>query len=174
MTRAVPIALLMAVALGGGAADARCAKKGCRKMRGPRVTLRATVPMVAASLGAAAGGDAQGPTGSAQSPTPSPDPSTTAPPPAKLGVVAREWSLVLSRSALPAGQAIVQLQNFGEDAHNLRIERVDGGGSFDVPLAESGELQRAEGAVTAGDYRIYCSLPGHEAQGMRARLTVTP
>jgi hypothetical protein len=172
MRRAALIALALVVALGGGAADAHCAKKGCRKMRGPRVTLRATVPMVAASLQAAAD-PGTAPVAPAPPAAPAP-PVDPAPVSTKLGVVAREWSLVLSRSTLPAGQAVVQLQNFGEDAHNLRIERVDGGGSFDVPLAESGELQKAEGAVTAGDYRIYCTLPGHDAQGMHARLTVTP
>jgi uncharacterized cupredoxin-like copper-binding protein len=86
-------------------------------------------------------------------------------------VVAREWSLVLSRSTLPAGRALVQLQNFGEDAHNLRIESADT--ELDVPLAEAGERKTAEGTLPAGDYKVYCALPGHEAQGMRARLTVT-
>jgi uncharacterized cupredoxin-like copper-binding protein len=69
----------------------------------------------------------------------------------------------------------VELQNFGEDAHNLRIERVDGSGpELDLPLAESGERQKASGTLTPGDYRVYCALPGHDAQGMHARLTVTP
>ena len=99
-------------------------------------------------------------------------PPTPTPPAARLGVSAREWSLVLSRTTLAAGPAIVELQNFGEDAHNLRIESV--GSSLDVPLAESGEVKEADGTLPAGDYKVYCTLPGHEAQGMRARLTVTP
>jgi uncharacterized cupredoxin-like copper-binding protein len=69
----------------------------------------------------------------------------------------------------------VELQNFGEDAHNLRIERIDGsGGALEVGLAEAGERQKASGTLAAGDYRVYCALPGHDAQGMHARLTVTP
>jgi plastocyanin len=130
---------------------------------------RAGVPMVAASLelgsapdpGAApAVGDPAG------APTPAPAPA------ARLGVTAREWSLVLSRSTLPAGRALVQLQNIGEDAHNLRIESA--ATVFDVPLAESGEVREADGTLPAGDYRVYCALPGHDAAGMHARLTVTP
>jgi hypothetical protein len=67
------------------------------------------------------------------------------------------------------------LQNFGEDAHNLRIERVGASvSSLDIPLAEAGERQKASGTLAAGDYRVYCALPGHDAQGMHARLTVTP
>jgi hypothetical protein len=144
---------------------------GCRRMSGPRVTVRSVAPMVAASLRAPDPGQVapvvDPPAGS---PPPGPGPA-----PARLGVVAREWSLVLSRGTLSAGRAIVQLQNFGEDAHNLRIERLDGAGTpFDVPLAESGELQSGQTTLAAGDYKIYCSLPGHDAQGMHARLTVTP
>ena len=98
-----------------------------------------------------------------------------APPPtvARLGVTAREWSLVLTRATLPAGRARVQLQNLGEDAHNLRIERASGeGGALSVPLAEAGERKEGEGTLSAGSYTVYCALPGHEAAGMRATLSV--
>ena len=174
MRRPVLIVLALAAAL-APAADARCMSKGCRKMHGGRAAVvRAVAPMVAAGLRAPAPGQA----GGDPDPTPSPAPSTTPPEPspipARLGVVAREWSLVLSRTTLPAGAAVVQLQNFGEDAHNLRVERLDGAGAaLDVPLAESGEVQKASGTLAPGDYRIYCSLPGHEAQGMRAPFTVS-
>jgi hypothetical protein len=177
MRRVALIVLAVAAAL-APAAEARCLSKGCRKMSGHRVTVRAVVPMVAAGVRGASGAAPQ-PTTPAPDPTPSPAPSTAPPEPstipARLGVVAREWSLVLSRSTLPAGAAVVQLQNFGEDAHNLRVERLDGasGSGFDVPLAESGEVQKASGTLAPGDYRIYCTLPGHEAQGMRARFTVS-
>jgi hypothetical protein len=170
MTRLLP--LLLVALVFAPAADARCAKKGCRKMPGRAVTVRASVPMVAASL------DSIVAPGAPSSGTPSPDPaSAPAPgaplaPPARLGVTAREWSLVLSRTTLPAGRAIVQLKNIGEDAHNLRLE--GGSDALDVPLAESGEVKQADGTLPAGDYKVYCALPGHEAAGMRARLTVTP
>ena len=85
---------------------------------------------------------------------------TPAAPPARLGVVAREWSLVLSRTSLPAGPALIELQNQGEDAHN------------DVPEAEAGEISSREATLASGDYRLYCALPGHEAAGMRASLSV--
>jgi hypothetical protein len=165
MKRALLIVLALVAAL-APAADARCAKKGCRKMHGVRTTGRAAVPMVAASLQAALDTQTPGPVDEPPSTDPAPAPA------ARLGVTAREWSLVLSRSVLPAGHALVQLQNFGEDAHNLRIESASA--TLDVPLAEAGEVQEAGGTLPAGDYKVYCSLPGHEAQGMRARLTVTP
>ena len=104
------------------------------------------------------------------------DPATPPPPsPAfsRLGVVAREWSLTLSRTSVKEGVTSVELQNFGEDAHNLRIERTDDTGApLDLPLAEAGERQKASGTLTPGDYRVYCTLPGHDAQGMHATLEV--
>jgi hypothetical protein len=164
------LALLLLGAPVADAKPARCAKasKGCRKFGGaaPRGATHAPVPM--------AGIDPFRP-----APTPTPeiplsDPAPLPPPPARLGVVAREWSLTLSRTTLAAGPALVELQNFGEDAHNLRIERIDGSGSpLSVPLAEAGERQKADGTLAAGDYKVYCALPGHDAQGMHARLTVT-
>jgi hypothetical protein len=94
-------------------------------------------------------------------------------PPARLGVTAREWSLVLSRPVLPAGPAVVELQNLGQDAHNVRIQRIDGAGaSLSLPLAESGTRSSASGPLTAGDYRVFCALPGHAAAGMQATLEV--
>jgi hypothetical protein len=94
-------------------------------------------------------------------------------PPARLGVTAREWSLVLSRGSLAAGPAIVELQNLGEDAHNLRVERLDGsGGPLNVPLAEAGEVKSGSASLAAGRYKVYCALPGHDAAGMHATLDV--
>ena len=102
-----------------------------------------------------------------------PAPDNPPAPAARLGVTAREWSLVLSRPVLPAGPAIVELQNLGEDAHNLRVERLDGSDTpLNVPLAESGEVQSAPGTLAAGRYKVYCALPGHDAAGMHATLDV--
>jgi hypothetical protein len=156
------------------AAEARCAPqqrvahakaKGCRKMLGQLATVRASWPMVAAGSSEAA---PTPPGGDPAAPDPAAPPSP--PPAARLGVIADEWSLVLSRSLLPAGHAIVQLQNFGDDAHNLRLESADA--TLDVPLTESGDVGQAGGTLPAGDYKVYCTLPGHDAAGMHARVTV--
>ncbi len=50
-------------------------------------------------------------------------PAGAAPPPGRLQVVAREFTFSLSRAKLRPGQAIVELVNFGEDAHDLRLRR---------------------------------------------------
>jgi hypothetical protein len=180
--------LLLAVALWvvvPGAAEASCmpgpplhphakvkSKKGCRKMQGPRASAApAGLAMLPAGISAPAIGAPAPPAPEDPAPV-APEPTAPAAP-ARLGVVAREWSLTLSRTSLDAGPALVELQNFGEDAHNLRIERVDGTGApLNLPLAEAGERQRAGGTLTSGDYKVYCALPGHDAQGMHATLVV--
>jgi hypothetical protein len=176
----VAMALVLAVSC-AASADARrtkprkclsgnvCHTFGARLAQPSRAPVSMTGARPHAPLVGPPANEAPAPTTSTPTPTP-PAPAT-----ARLGVTAREWSLVLSRSVLPAGRALVELQNFGEDAHNLRLERIDGSGArLDVPLAESGERQRAQGTLDAGDYKVYCALPGHDAQGMHARLTVTP
>ncbi len=177
MKAATAVALAVAVTWPAGAVAkpvkcARTVSKNCRKLPAGSTAVRASVPM----LGVNPFAPIVAPPETTQ---PGPDPAPALPPPspapARLGVIAREWSLTLSRTSLVAGVAGVELQNFGEDAHNLRIERADSSGTpLDVPLAETGERKKASGTLTAGDYRVYCTLPGHDAQGMHARLTVTP
>jgi hypothetical protein len=160
------------------AKGAKTASKGCRKFDGiaPGQPVSAPVPMVGVNPFAPA---TAAPEPVVEEPTPegaAPGPALPPPSPAltRLGVIAREWSLTLSRTTFPAGKVGVELQNFGEDAHNLRIERADGTGPpLDVPETEAGERQKATGTLAAGSYRVYCALPGHDAQGMHARLTVT-
>jgi plastocyanin len=158
---------------GAEAKPVKCAKavsKRCRKLPARPSITHPSVPMVGVDPFAAAPAPAPIPDVPAPNPAPAPAPT---PAPARLGVVAREWSLTLSRTTLAAGPASVELQNFGEDAHNLRVERVDASGPpLDLPLAESGERQKATGTLAAGTYKVYCTLPGHDAQGMHAQLVV--
>ena len=102
-------------------------------------------------------------------------PPTTTPPATRLGVVAREYSLTLSKMTVGSGDATIQLQNFGEDPHNLRVERVDASGtSTDFPLTQPHTQQSETVTLGPGTYKLYCTLPGHDAAGMHATLTVTP
>jgi Sulfocyanin (SoxE) domain len=98
--------------------------------------------------------------------------------PARMLVTAREWSLTLSRGTAPAGPLTVQLYNHGEDAHNLNIRRLDRrrrmtGPRQQVALTQAGGLTEATWHLNPGRYELYCSLPGHARQGMRAFLTVS-
>jgi hypothetical protein len=95
-----------------------------------------------------------------------------APAPSRLLVESREFNLVLSRPSVKAGDAIVQLVNRGEDPHDLRLKRVGGRGGGTVAETLPGELGEWSGRLRRGRYRLWCTLEGHRALGMRAVLRV--
>jgi hypothetical protein len=97
---------------------------------------------------------------------------TVPPPPAHVQVVAREFSLALSRPAIKAGTAVVELANFGEDAHDLRMQRVGGTRVYVWPVAQSGGVEDRTLKLVPGRYRLWCSLADHRARGMVATLVV--
>jgi hypothetical protein len=101
-------------------------------------------------------------------------PATAAaqPAPSRLLVESREFNLVLSRGSVKAGDAIVQLVNRGEDPHDLRLKRAGGRGGGTVAETLPGEVGEWEGRLQRGRYRLWCTLEGHRALGMRAVLRV--
>jgi hypothetical protein len=68
--------------------------------------------------------------------------------PARLGVAASEFRLVLSRPAVKAGLVEIELQNGGEDPHDLRVRRVGGTHTFSIPLTRPGS--RRSSAIRLG------------------------
>ena len=104
---------------------------------------------------------------------PDPEPEPEAGPP-RLGVKALEFSFTLSRPSLSAGEAIVELNNQGEDPHNLKLRLQDGEEEpLEVPEAGPLEHRTAKFDLDAGTYRLWCSLPQHDEWGMNATLAVT-
>jgi hypothetical protein len=96
------------------------------------------------------------------------------PAPSRVFVNAKEWSLVLSRQSLKAGEARIQLFNGGEDAHDLRLRRVDGTRTLTIGETTPGDVSELRATLRPGKWRLWCSLPGHAKAGMRATLTVRP
>jgi plastocyanin len=97
--------------------------------------------------------------------------------PGRLLVRGGEYYLTESRPTLDPGDTIIQFQNDGEDAHDLKLKRVGGATekSFGVVEAEADpvslELKLRKGAT----YRLWCSLEtpvNHREQGMKAKFTV--
>ena len=103
---------------------------------------------------------------------------TPAPPPPKplvrVQVIAREFSLTLSRRTFAAGIVAVELDNFGQDPHDLRVERADSASTgFSFALAKPRTVSSRKLELSPGEWKLYCTLPGHEELGMSARVTVT-
>ncbi|HKP92167.1 MAG TPA: hypothetical protein VJT75_19515 [Thermoleophilaceae bacterium] len=92
----------------------------------------------------------------------------------RMQVVAREFSLTLSRQSVAAGTVAVELNNRGEDPHDLRVEPADGAPlGFGFALTKPGELTTQKLDVGPGTWKLYCTLDGHAALGMSATVTVT-
>jgi hypothetical protein len=94
------------------------------------------------------------------------------PAPARLGVGASEFHLVLSRPSVRAGVVEIELQNTGQDPHDLRVRRVGGTRTFTIPLTKPGARREIAIHLRPGRYRLWCSVAGHRALGMQALLRV--
>jgi hypothetical protein len=98
--------------------------------------------------------------------------SATPPPPARVQVVAKEFSLAPSRRRIYAGRAIIELANFGEDAHDLRLQRIGGAKVWGWRVAQSGDVVDRLVTLPPGRYTLWCSLGNHRTLGMVASLLV--
>jgi hypothetical protein len=104
------------------------------------------------------------------------DPAGPSGPPSRLLATSLESSptqlqLQLSRATLPAGAAIVEQYNAGEDPHDLILER-QGVVAFTFPTLDPGLNQRQTINLARGTWSLFCSLLNHRELGMQATLTV--
>jgi plastocyanin len=94
-------------------------------------------------------------------------------PPARVQVSAQEFRFILSRGTIKAGPAIVELVNFGQDPHDLRLKRVGGTKTYSTPLLQPGEhYDLVFRSLTVGTYQLWCGVPSHRALGMAGVLIV--
>ena len=95
------------------------------------------------------------------------------PAPSRLLVTAREFGFTLSKPKIAAGPSIIQLYNYGEDPHDLALQRVGG-----PTVRELGEVLPGEtGALRTrlrrkSTYALWCTITGHSDLGMRASLKI--
>lgn len=99
---------------------------------------------------------------------------TLLPAPARLQVGADEFRYTLSRQSIKAGPAIVQLANFGEDEHDLRLQRAGGTRVYRIGRTRPGKLGELDARFLPGRFTLWCSLADHRRRGMVARLLVRP
>jgi len=91
----------------------------------------------------------------------------------RLAVKAREFYFVLSRPSVKPGAVTIELNNQGEDPHNLNLQ-LEGteGEPLQIPETDSEERNVASFDLPAGKYKLWCSLPEHEEEGMASTLLV--
>ncbi len=91
---------------------------------------------------------------------------------ARVQVVAQEFDFALSRRTIKAGPATVQLANFGEDAHDLRLKRVAGSKTLAIAIVQPGDSADLRTKLAPGRYVLWCSIADHRKLGMQAQLVV--
>ncbi|MEP6909546.1 MAG: hypothetical protein ABI896_03835 [Actinomycetota bacterium] len=99
-------------------------------------------------------------------------PAQAAAPLSRVQVVAVEFHYRLSRVRVPAGPVRIELANFGQDEHNLRLQRVGSSTVYQLPKALPGERRILNLRLKPGVYRLSCSLADHATLGMHATLRV--
>jgi len=98
----------------------------------------------------------------------------SAPAPARVQVVAREFSFALSRVHVHAGTAEIELDNFGQDLHDLRVQRIGARHIAGLGVVAPGARADLTVKLTPGRYSFWCSIANHRKLGMHAELVVTP
>jgi hypothetical protein len=92
--------------------------------------------------------------------------------PARVQVAADEFRYSLSRPSITAGPAIVELVNYGEDEHDLRLRRTGGARTYRIGKVRPGGLAELQARLLPGRFTLWCSLADHRARGMNATLFV--
>jgi uncharacterized cupredoxin-like copper-binding protein len=80
-----------------------------------------------------------------------------------------EFKIVLPKIALKAGKVTFDAKNVGKIPHDLAVK----GTSFKTELIQPGGSTKLTATLKAGSYELYCTVPGHEAAGMKVNITVT-
>ncbi len=92
--------------------------------------------------------------------------------PFRLQVTAKEFYYSLSSQAAPPGAAVVEFVNYGEDPHDMRIQRAGGGRLYKTPVMQPGGYFDLSIVLVPGRYRLWCSIGNHRQLGMQAVLVV--
>jgi len=106
--------------------------------------------------------------------TPAPTPGSSLPPanPHAVSVGSTEFAFTLSQTTVSAGDVRVQFDNSrAEDPHELAIDGPDPD-SWRFGEQAAGTVTQRTIVLRPGRHVLFCPLPGHEAAGMRAVLTV--
>ena len=96
-------------------------------------------------------------------------PSPTKTQATKVAVTETEFKVEAASTKLKAGQITFQARNAGKIPHDLAIK----GMSAKTKLIQPGQSAELTVTLKAGTYELYCTVPGHEAAGMKQNITVT-
>jgi uncharacterized cupredoxin-like copper-binding protein len=97
-------------------------------------------------------------------------PETTTPAQGNTVVVDEtEFKITTATTTFKAGQITFEAKNVGKIPHDLAIK----GTPDKTPLIQPGASATLTATLKPGKYELYCTVPGHEAAGMKLNITVT-
>ena len=90
-----------------------------------------------------------------------------------VGVGEREWRVYPYRTKVKPGTVRFNINNLGEDVHNLQVRGPHGYRSKVTPDIRSGQGYTLVAHLRRpGRYTLICTKPGHAGKGMKAGFTV--
>jgi uncharacterized cupredoxin-like copper-binding protein len=87
-----------------------------------------------------------------------------------VAVTENEFHVILAPKTLPAGSYTFVVKNAGKIQHDLAV--VGSGVNVKTPLINPGATASVTAKLVPGSYVLFCTVPGHRAAGMVAKLTV--
>ena len=91
---------------------------------------------------------------------------------AKVVVTEREFHITLAPAKVKAGTTTFVVKNTGKFPHALAIAG-PGVASKRTALIPPGKSAQLTVTLRGGSYSLWCPVPGHAAQGMKAKLAVS-
>ena len=92
--------------------------------------------------------------------------------PTRVQVTAKEFWYALSSRSVKSGPAVIEFVNFGEDPHDMRVQKVGGGKVYGTPIIQPGDHYDLNVTLAPGRYQLWCSIANHRQLGMQATLIV--
>jgi uncharacterized cupredoxin-like copper-binding protein len=83
-----------------------------------------------------------------------------------------EFKIAVPAAKVAAGKVTFAVTNAGKIQHDLVVSGPGVKGQAKTPLIDGGKTAKLTVTLGAGSYTLYCSVPGHRAAGMVAKLTV--
>ena len=90
-----------------------------------------------------------------------------------IKVSEKEFSIDLpALKSLTAGKYVFEVKNVGKIPHDLAIEGGKVAGPSKTPTIPAGKSATLTVSLEKGNYTLYCTIPGHRAAGMVAKIAV--
>jgi uncharacterized cupredoxin-like copper-binding protein len=87
----------------------------------------------------------------------------------KVPVSEAEFKITLASTDFKAGEITFEVKNDGKIPHDLAVK----GTADKTELIPAGGTAKLKVTLKAGKYELYCTVPGHEAAGMKLNITVS-